>query len=248
MRRVRFIVHADDLGMSAAANAAIEQCLAARTITSASILANGPEFEDGISIAKRHPSASYGVHLNITEFSPLSGANLEDLVRDGVFVNAARTARLSRHLIAGAREEFSAQIERVQQSGVAISHLDSHHHIHTVPGLFLVVVGLAKRHGIRYVRQSRNIFPRDNPAAKSLQLKKAAWNAALGLAGLRRTDYFGSLTDFERTGLRFAHGSRIEIMVHPGGAGFEAESARLDTAWWEGHGIAPVWETYAGPV
>lgn len=244
-RPVRIILNADDLGMSRDINAAIANCLARRQITSASIMANGPAFDEAVEIARRHPEASYSVHLNASEFTPLSGADLAVLAPAGDFDNLIRDVALSGKLLAAVEAELDAQIARVKNAGVQVSHLDSHHHVHTVPQLFLPTLRLARKHCIPWVRQTRNIYRRDEALSTTLRLKKDAWNAALSLAGRRRTDYFGSLADLMHTSTRFPAGSRMEIMVHPGGrGGYVDETTLLATRWWEARDLAPTFESY----
>ena len=72
----RLIINADDLGISKDVNKQIEECIHIGCITSSSLMANGPAFEDGIRIAKQYPQISVGVHLNIVEFTPLTNADI----------------------------------------------------------------------------------------------------------------------------------------------------------------------------
>jgi predicted glycoside hydrolase/deacetylase ChbG (UPF0249 family) len=236
MRRLRFIVNADDLGLDNKINAAIEHCMVARRITSASILANGPAFEEGVAIAKRNPHISIGVHLNATEFAPVSGARLSPIMEKGYFNNTTRSVALRASLIWAIAEEFEAQIAKVRAVDLTISHLDSHHHIHTSLQLFPIMFMIARKHGIRWIRPTRNIFRSGEAPTSGLRVKKWAWNMALSLVANRRARYFGSLLDFTDTDTSFPDGSIVEIMVHPGGTGqFVAESELLGSEWWHGH-------------
>lgn len=245
-RHVHIILNADDLGMSAATNAAIAHCLAERQIASATIMANGPAFDEAVTIARSHPEASFGVHLNLTEFTPLSGADLTALAPTGSFENVVRGLTLTRSTLAAIGTELESQIERVTAAGVPVTHLDSHHHVHTIPELFPLTLRLAKRHRIRWIRQSRNIYRAGESVPASLRLKKNLWNSALSLSGRRRTDYFGSLLDLTNAATSIPAGSCVEIMLHPGGrGGYVDETSLLATRWWKACGIAPRFESYA---
>jgi predicted glycoside hydrolase/deacetylase ChbG (UPF0249 family) len=48
--------------------------------------------------------------------------------------------------------EFSNQIRKIQDAGLNITHLDSHEHVHMLPGLPDMVTKLAKDFKIEYVR------------------------------------------------------------------------------------------------
>jgi predicted glycoside hydrolase/deacetylase ChbG (UPF0249 family) len=50
------------------------------------------------------------------------------------------------------KREFSAQIEKVQQEGLTISHIDSHEHVHMFPGILDIVMRLAVENNIKYIR------------------------------------------------------------------------------------------------
>ncbi len=60
------ILHADDAASTHAANAAIFECLAAGSLTSASILVPAPWFHEAAAYARAHPEADFGLHLTLT--------------------------------------------------------------------------------------------------------------------------------------------------------------------------------------
>src|SRR5215471_2247740 len=62
---VRIIVNADDLGISEAVNEATFRAMERGVITSATMLANGPEVVAAAKLAPRFPKCSFGVHLNL---------------------------------------------------------------------------------------------------------------------------------------------------------------------------------------
>ncbi len=244
-RELSFIVNADDLGYSHEVNVAIEKCLAAGVITSSTIIANGPAFDEAVSIAKRYPGISYGAHLNATEFRPLSGAPLGQIMCDGEFDRAIRKVRLTRETIAAISVEFDTQIARIKNAGLSVSHIDSHHHIHTVRALFLTTIAAAWKHNVRYVRPTRNIFKKGEKVTPMLRTKKRIWNAALALTRTKRVQYFGSLSDFIHSDHSFPPGSQVEIITHPGGSAYYLfETGILFTRWWEHHCDTPNFETY----
>jgi predicted glycoside hydrolase/deacetylase ChbG (UPF0249 family) len=71
---MKVIINADDLGLSIATNKAIECAIVKNMISSCTIIANGMAFDDAIRISKQFTNISYGVHLNIIEFCPMTNS------------------------------------------------------------------------------------------------------------------------------------------------------------------------------
>ena len=155
---LRLIVHADDFGMSEAVNLGILEAHERGIVTSTSIMATAPAFEHAVAVAKSRPSLDVGVHLTLTEQRPLIGAEAgASLVGpDGRFAPhlvqfAVRYLR-GKVSLAEVRAELDAQIRRVRDAGIAVSHLDGHQHVHVLPGIAAIVADLAAAHGITAVR------------------------------------------------------------------------------------------------
>ena len=62
------IINADDLGKSIEVNEAIFDMMARGSVTSATILANGPKLQNALTRLAHFPHCSFGVHLNADEF------------------------------------------------------------------------------------------------------------------------------------------------------------------------------------
>ena len=138
MAGVAIIVNADDLGISREVNDATFDLMSRGRITSATIIANAPATREVASRVARLPRCSFGVHLNLTQFEPLTGSAGARLLvnKRGQMSRANEAARPSRARLRAIYEELCAQIERVASLGVGISHVDSHNHVHTRPCLF----------------------------------------------------------------------------------------------------------------
>ena len=50
------------------------------------------------------------------------------------------------------RRELDAQLTRVRDAGIAVSHIDGHQHVHVLPGVAAIVAELAAAHGVAAVR------------------------------------------------------------------------------------------------
>lgn len=158
----QLIINADDLGMSKEVDMEIEKCILSGVITSTSLIANGPCFDEGVLIAKKYPQISVGVHLNIIEFRPLTNAIVFEkhgmLDQNGCFIDgAAFVVQVDDELQKAIFEEWDAQISKVEDAGILPSHCDSHEHTHTIPALEGVFCRVVDKHKITRVR--RKIVP-----------------------------------------------------------------------------------------
>ena len=229
----RVIVNADDLGLSEQVNDSIFAMIEKKRVSSATLIANGEAFSSAAAGARQHADCSFGVHLNLTQYEPLSSGKGRRVLMALDDRSAARwrTRGVSIALLSAVYEEFCAQIERVQNELGTVSHLDSHHHVHTVPALFPVLAAVAKKYRIGKVRASRNLLGPSETRSRSLMLKKSIWNFALrnGL-GVRTTDYFTDLVTFRSAGL--SEPCSVEVMVHPGHEKYAHESEILGKEWW----------------
>jgi hopanoid biosynthesis associated protein HpnK len=155
----RLIVNADDFGLHTLVNEGILEGHNHGCISSTSIMASGLAFDEAVAIAKATPTLGVGVHLTLvgsghTVCSPadipsLVNASGELMASYGQFLpiycsGQIRLAEISR--------ELTAQIEKVLESGLLITHFDSHQHMHVVPGIDDIVIDLARRYHISAVR------------------------------------------------------------------------------------------------
>jgi predicted glycoside hydrolase/deacetylase ChbG (UPF0249 family) len=238
---MKIIVNCDDLGMSAVVNEAIFELMDQGRATSATLMANAPAFESAVSQTGNYPSCSFGVHLNVTEFAPLSShAGLGPLLNDhgefaGLTLIDRREFRWTKALCAGVYAEWSAQIERALAHGVPISHLDSHHHVHTRFGLMGVLKRLRQRFGIPRIRLRRNVGSSTSPMGMGRRATNQAWNLALRYVVWAQTSdrfaAFSTLYDDLCSGA--TRPGVIELMCHPGNERFVAETALLRGDWRE---------------
>ena len=97
-----------------------------------------------------------------------------------------------RTIARAAEIECRAQIERLQNAGVHLTHADSHQHLHAFPPAFRCAVKLCREYGIPALRR-----PRERGAANARRADALALGAALAFAravarpaSLRHNDHF----------------------------------------------------------
>ena len=238
MKPVRLIVNADDLGASPAVNDATFALIEQGLVTSATLIANAPYVVEACEQMGRFPECSFGIHLNLTEYFPLSDSPaLEPLLDDkGEFAGEERirAVKIDSSLRRGIFEEFASQIERLLSLGATVEHIDSHHHVHNIPRVFPELKRIQKRFQIRKVRISRNIYGVDEQVSRALKLKKSAFNWLLRrYFRTKTTQGFSDFLLFHQNAMsgRMEHRT-FEAMVHPGNTYYSEEEVKLLTGSW----------------
>ena len=233
----RVIIHADDFGLHPAINAGIEAAHRSGLVTSASLMPLGAAFEDAVRRCRALPSLDLGLHftlVGVPGYPPTLSA----------FLAAYAAGRLPLPVVADA---LRRQLDAALASGLTLTHLDSHQHLHTLPPLMRVICPIAAEYGLRAVR-----LPLDGPAFALVSPGRRVQAAALAFAaslsrrtitasGLQTSDHFsgmavsGHLTASLLAGyLTHAKSGLTEIVCHPG-----QENSALSTAYswgydWEG--------------
>lgn len=221
---MKVIINADDLGISTHVNDQIESYLGHGILSSATIMANMPGTDQAIEIATKYPNISFGVHLNCTEGRPLSeiGRRLLTDERGYFDRNIVEAPSYFGKISEAVYCEWSEQITLLSCNGVSLSHVDSHHHLHTRPWLFFALLRVCKKYGIARVRNTLNVYKCGASVSKRLLLKKKLWTLSARSLGLKLPHNFASLDSFDD----YQAGSQdqiVEFMVHPGHPQFEEE-------------------------
>jgi hypothetical protein len=228
----RLVLNADDFGASADTVEATIACVERGALTSATIMPRAPATDEAIAFARGRSDISFGVHLTLVRdqetSSVLEPAALGGLVDgDGRFMPTNRfRARALLHQLPTAEleREIAAQIAAVREQGVAVSHVDSHRHVHKLPAVREALARVLPELGIRRVRTVQDVYLR-RPLLSPTVWLGPRWGRALErrftttdhlymptTSGDR--DWHDALVDVvARIGPR-----SLEIGVHPGGA------------------------------
>lgn len=153
----RFILNAEDFGVSKAANRAVLEAYEYGLLKSVSLTTNGEAFDEAVdAILPQCPELGIGVHLNLT--SGISLCSDVDLLTDskGNFLNSYFSLFLKSYnsklkdFMPQVEREFRRQIEKLLAKS-KVYHIDSHSYIHSIPPLFDMVCRLAVEYKIPYV-------------------------------------------------------------------------------------------------
>ena len=154
---MRVIFHGDDFGLTAGVNHGIIKAFKYGLLTSTSLMAVGEAAEEAMDLALENPVLDVGIHLVLVDEPPLLSLKILPTLFSphGRLPSRNRILRdvFSRRLDYGQVEaEWCAQVERVLNRGIEISHLDSHQYLHLFPGLFNVSRSISRRYRISFVR------------------------------------------------------------------------------------------------
>lgn len=220
----RIIVNADDFGINRVVTSEIERQIMAGRVSSTTVMANGACLDEVKLFAVKHPEASYGVHLCLSEFDSLTKseglwrAGLTD--EKGAFNHRAVFGQnnFSSEAMQAIREELNAQIDTVAALGFPISHADSHHHVHTIYALKDVFSEVLHSRGIKRVRLGAGFHNIRMKIHLSLWLQRNRLNNYYK-SHFVTTDIFYSYSDFLEAKYPLAEGRTVELMCHPGHPG-----------------------------
>ena len=154
----RLIVSADDFGIAKSVNEGIVKAFSEGIVTNVNIIPSGEAFQNAIESARRINLTEAGVHLALTEVRPVSGiSEIPTLIPGGerfrshywglfkdLFLNKINTDQIYK--------ELKAQVSRAFDTGIRITSLSSHEHIHMMPAFLPVFIRLAVEYKIPFVR------------------------------------------------------------------------------------------------
>lgn len=136
------IINADDFGCSQTINRAIVRGYRQGLIRSASLVMNGPETPDALTLMRECPELEVGLHCNISTFRCLAACqNVKSLVHDnGAFTFITKDLQQSiielrnrfehdQSLVQQIRIELEAQLAAILATGIFLSHINFHHYL-----------------------------------------------------------------------------------------------------------------------
>ncbi len=212
----RLIVNADDFGMTRGINRAIVEGSAKGIITSTTLMATASAFADAVSAALASDSRlSVGCHVILLDGTPaLPPKDVASLlepksrptapefrVKLNDFARASFTGKLDPSQL---QAEAAAQMQRLQDAGIALSHFDCHKHAHMFPAVLKPLLRAADSRGVRAVR---NPFGRLFPLPLSRILRQPKMWLRLSELGVLRSFAGSFKREVDRHGLRTPDGS-----------------------------------------
>ncbi|HWF37206.1 MAG TPA: ChbG/HpnK family deacetylase [Candidatus Acidoferrales bacterium] len=234
----RLILNADDFGLTRGVNQGIIRAHQHGILTSTTLMATAPEFEDACALARANQSLGVGCHIvlvggtavtppeKISSLADQSGALPKSLLG---FAAKVSRGQIRANDIA---TEVAAQIQKIRAAGIEPTHIDTHKHTHAHPKVMDVIGQVARDCRITRIRRpieqlgkswEGGGLSKQFAAAVAVRTVANEFQSLAQKYGLRAPDHFLGLAmtgQLGRTELRrmienLPEGT-VEIMLHPG--------------------------------
>ena len=207
------IANADDFGANSSVNKAISFCFKKGYINSASLLTNMPGFEEAVLMAKQNLFiVNLGVHINFAEGKPLTDVDKRLLTKQGDWNldSIGKSVKFfQKSQLSNLAKEIHAQINKALDRNLDVTHLDSHYHLHTLPGLQKLFIEVAKQFNLK-LRLAQTY--REGNYLKFWY--RAYINRCISDNGLNYSKRFETVAHFLKNANSDIKGM-VEIMLHP---------------------------------
>jgi chitin disaccharide deacetylase len=230
------VVNADDFGFTSDVNQGIVEAHQRGILTATTLMANGDAFDDAVRRARENQALDIGAHLVLVGGRALARADRELPSSVPRLLAAIAAGRINIY------EELTAQLRRVLDSGIRVTHLDTHKHTHLAPPVLDGVARVAEEFGIGWVRRPFDMpitaarmgaSWRQRATSGSMALIRGRFHRVLAQHKCRTTDHFAGfqITGRFRTSelvalIRALPEGSTELMCHPGRCSGELRSAR----------------------
>ena len=223
---IKIIINADDCGISYHVNQEIRKCIQDNIISSTTIMANMDDFDGAVKLYQDfHSTVSFGIHFNLTEGCPLLKSQC--LLDTGFYIEKNNILSfsgkdfnykfLTKVMKRDIESELNAQAEKILDSKIIPSHIDSHHHIHWHREIIPIFSKLSNKYGNNKMR--KEYFTSNN--MKYFELLKAnIWQlyAKMSNLNLKTVDDLMTVKDLYKNidDNKYDQNIITELMVHPG--------------------------------
>ncbi|MBN1698108.1 MAG: ChbG/HpnK family deacetylase [Spirochaetales bacterium] len=227
------IVNADDFGLAPHINRGIIEAVEAGAVNSVSLVANGTALPEAVAFCRRRRGLDTGIHFALIDEMPVSPpSRIHSLIGKRERFYPDYRHFIIRYLFGRIRLEeiaieLESQLKKILDTGLTLSHCDSHQHLHLLPGIADIVLALCKQYGIGRVR-----IVNERPDAKYafqipplILMRFFSWmigNKARTMGIKTAGRFFGFNTSMRinrsiiKKAARTARYRDVELMTHPG--------------------------------
>jgi len=155
----RLIVNADDFGLHTLVNEGIIKGHQQGIITSTSLMASGLAFEEAVKMAQTFPKLGIGIHVTLVgSVPPVSeSSEVPSLLDENGLFPESHTAFMKRVYTGKVNfnevySELDKQFSKIIDTGLTITHVDGHQHMHVLPQILEIVFALMKKYKLQKMR------------------------------------------------------------------------------------------------
>lgn len=238
----RVIFNADDFGISAEVNEAVEIAHRDGVLGAASLMVGAPAFDDAVERARRMPSLAVGLHVVLVHGRPvLPPERISKIVgRNGLFFTDLVGAGVTFFFRPGAARqleaEIRAQFERFAATGLTLDHVNAQSHMHVHPTVYRSILKVGREFGMRAIRIPREPYG----GTRTIEPWVALMRARARRQGVRSNDYVYGLNDVgamnESRVLRMLDAlpdGVTEVFFHPATGPFAGADAGTEAFQWK---------------
>ena len=156
------VINADDLGLTQSVSEGIFFAYDNGLISDFSLMANGEACDFAIRGLKERGILDVGMHFSVVDGEiPLDKSKGTAVLLDGArfpvsakpFILLAKSFFMRGKIKKAIALEFEAQYRKIKETGLRISHLDSHQHVHLFWGIADILAKKCHENGIRFIRR-----------------------------------------------------------------------------------------------
>lgn len=226
---VPFQINADDFGITRDISEGIIYAKRYNYIHSFSTMVNGSAFHQALQFILEENNSKTGLHATIVdgERALLDTHEILTCSKNNFYEKYSLILKIfkNKKIISEIKQEIQAQILTLKSQLISITHLDSHQHLHVLPGVSEIFVDLAIKYEIPSIRipVSESYLKRNGIGMLlnifSNRLKKIAQRRGLRVYNSFGFDCSGKIKESDLWGIlerRSVKEDNFEIMVHPG--------------------------------
>ena len=203
------IVNADDFGLSDYINDGIIKGHQAGSITSTTLMIKREFVRDAVRLARENPALCVGLHLDMDDLLGRDDKGAERFGMEGI------SRMLEEPMFFKEVEaEIEAQIRAFQNTGLELTHIDGHHHLHAIPELFPLIIDKMVSYGIKTIRFSKEFDLIKYPPIEWSQPFFEEMKGLLKKNNIKYADHF--VTGWQPYDLKNILDGVTELMTHPG--------------------------------
>lgn len=144
----KLIINADDFGYCEGVNLGIISAHRNGIVNSCTIMTGMPGFEQAVELLKENENLGCGVHMTLSCYKPILKNHKTLVDENGYFFRRINEEKAREFDLDELYEEFCAQIDKAISAGIEITHLDSHHHVHTIIEFKPVIEKILKKYAL----------------------------------------------------------------------------------------------------